>query len=121
MARRLVTTNGPDSVLSHDASHALSPHSLPRLAKIEKDSRAPVDPTTGRVRFADQAQQPFVLNRPIREGLVHPRVEPASNDSQDPAQRPDWESIPIGMDEGVLYSASLAKYAAAFFRMSRSS
>ena len=30
-------------------------------------------------------------------------------------------TIPLGMNEGVLYSDSLAKYAAAFFRMSRSS
>ncbi len=121
MARRLVATNGPDTMLSHDASYTLPPHSLSGFAKIQKHTRASVDPIARPIRLADQRQEPFVFDGPIRERLVHPGVEPAADDSQNPAQRPDWESIPIGMDEGVLYSGSLAKYAAAFFRMSRSS
>ena len=52
---------------------------------------------------------------------MDPLVEPTSCNAEDLAQPLDGESIPLGMNEGVLYSDSLAKYAAAFFRMSRSS
>jgi hypothetical protein len=43
---------------------------------------------------------------------VDPLVEPTSCNAEDLAQPLDGESIPLGMNEGVLYSDSLAKYAA---------
>ena len=45
---------------------------------------------------------------------MNPGVEAASGNLDLSAHRFDREVITLGMDEGVLYLGSLAKYAAAF-------
>src|ERR1019366_4251469 len=49
-----------------------------------------------------------------------PGVEAAVADLQYAAQRDDLELLPMGLDPGVLHRLSFAKYAVAFFKMSRS-
>ena len=94
---------------------------FPGLAEIKEYTRSPIHPSACNVRLSDPLQQSFVFDCAWRERLVDPLVEPTPSDSKDLAQPLNRESIPLGVNEGVLYSDSLAKYAAAFFRMSRSS
>ena len=94
---------------------------FPGLPEIKEDTRASIDPSARHIGLSDQLQQSLVFDCSWRERLVDPLVEPTPSDSKDLAQPLNRESIPLGMNEGVLYSDSLAKYAAAFFRMSRSS
>ncbi|CAJ0898850.1 Membrane-bound lytic murein transglycosylase F [Ralstonia mannitolilytica] len=71
--------------------------------------------------FFDQLEQACILNRPGRAGLGQPGVVAAAFDLQDPAHRRDPELVLVRMHEPVPCPYPLAKYAAAFFRMSRSS
>jgi hypothetical protein len=105
----------------HDPGYSLPSDVLPCFTKIQEYPRAPVDPAAGRLRLADQLKEAFVFDRTVRERPVDPSIETARSDLQDPAHCPNWKSGALRVDEGVLYSDSLAKYAAAFFRMSRSS
>src|SRR5690606_757802 len=52
---------------------------------------------------------------------LQPGIEPARLDAQAPAHRTDGKLTPMLGHERVSHFASLAKYAVAFFRMSRSS
>ncbi len=106
---------------SHDPRHSLPTDAFPRFAKIQEHTGAPVDPATGCEGFTDQLKQSFVFDRTVRQRSVDPGIEAARGDLEDLAHPADREPITLRVDEGVLYSDSLAKYAAAFFRMSRSS
>ena len=121
LAGHLVPPNRPDSVLSHDPSHSLATDTFACFAKIQEHPWTPVDPSARVVRRTDELEEPLVFNRPVREGSVNPGVEAARSDFQDVAHRANRESVTLRVDERVLYSDSLAKYAAAFFSMSRSS
>jgi hypothetical protein len=94
---------------------------LSGFAKIKKDARTSVDLATRGIRLSNQLEQTLIFDRTWRERLMDPLVEPTPSDSKDLAQPLNRKPIPLGMNEGVLYSDSLAKYAADFFRMSRSS
>jgi hypothetical protein len=121
MARLLIAANGLDSMIPHDPGNSIAADLLARFTQVEDDSRTSVDPTARRIRLLDEFEQSFVFNRSIRQWPMDQRVEAASGDSKDPTPRLHREAIALSMDEGVLYSVSLAKYAAAFFRISRSS
>ena len=58
---------------------------------------------------------------PVTQGRPQPGIEAAMMHQQHAAHHAHPEQAPMRFDEGVLYLASLAKYAVAFFRMSRSS
>jgi len=89
--------------------------------EIQEHARRTVDAATRRVRRTNQLQQSLVFLGPRAHRLVHPGVEAAGRDLQDPTHRPHLELGPVSVDERVPYSDPLAKYAAAFFKMSRSS
>ncbi len=110
--RHLVAANRPDSMIPHDPSHSFPADAFPRFAKIQEHAGAPVDPAAGSVGLTDHLKQSFVFDRTAREGLVDPGIEAARGELQDPAHLPDREPITLRVDEGVLYSDSLAKYAA---------
>jgi hypothetical protein len=119
--RCLVAPKRSYPIRSHDSGHSVVTDIFPSLAEIEKDARTSVDTPARYVRLLDQLQQPFVLDCAWRQRHVDPGVEAASGDFEDLAHPLNREPIPLGMNEGVLYSDSLAKYAAAFFKMSLSS
>jgi hypothetical protein len=116
VSRLLVAPNRPDSMHSHDSGHPLASDAFARFTKIQEDSRTPIDAATRGVSLSNEDKQPLVLDRSVRQRLVDPRIEAARSDFQDPTHRPNREPIAMGMDERVLYSGSLAKYAAAFFQ-----
>ena len=77
--------------------------------------------TAGRIQCAYQYQQSLVLDGSIRRRLVQPRVETTTADVQNSAHRRHPIIMPMVVNKSVLYPGSLAKYRAAFLRISRSS
>ena len=94
---------------------------LAPLPQIQEDPRAAVGRTAVPIGLFDQDQQASIFDGPIGKWLLQPGVVAASMDPQNPAEHHHPMSMPVGVNEGVLYSGSFAKYAAAFFKMSRSS
>lgn len=62
-----------------------------------------------------------IFSPPLAQGGLEPGIEAADLDAQAATHRPDREQRTMLGDERVSHFASLAKYAVAFFRMSRSS
>jgi hypothetical protein len=75
----------------------------------------------GRVRRADVHQQGVIALRLAGPRASDPGVEAAPGDAQGAAQSPHAELGPVGGGEVELHFWSSAKYAKAFFKMSRSS
>ncbi len=73
------------------------------------------------MNFSDASEQSIVLNRSRRRRAVSKAIIPGRAYFQHPAHCHDRELHTMRCDEGVLYRTSLAKYAAAFFNMARSS
>ncbi len=80
-----------------------------------------VDSTTFQPGLLDQSYQSFVLLLAWRYGLFQPRVEATSVNPQGLAQGNDTVPVESGGYERVPFLDSLAKYAAASFRILRSS
>src|SRR4030095_6650959 len=70
---------------------------------------------------SNRPQELPVRRRPLARRPVPPLVVAAARYAQHGAQARHLEQPAMATDEGVLHGSSRAKYAAAFFRMSRSS
>lgn len=85
------------------------------------DLAVAVDPAALQPRLLGQFTK---ASSPHGHGLhlrLEPRVKPARMNAEDPAHRSCPKPCPVISDECMLHRDSLAKYAAAFFRMSCSS
>jgi hypothetical protein len=91
------------------------------LPQITNDSGAAVDTHTLLIELFDLRCQGLVLHNPCRQGLQQPGLEATALNVQHPAHPAQSELCPVLLDKHVLHSDCLAKYAPAFFRMSRSS
>ena len=80
-----------------------------------------IDPATFQPRLLDQPQQPLILPLPRRDRRCAPGIVAAGMHFHHPAHASHRMLGFMSPDECVPYRDSLAKYAAAFFRMSRSS
>ncbi len=80
-----------------------------------------VESTTFQLGLLDQSDQSFVLLLSWRCRLFQPRVEATSVNPQSLAQGNDTVLVESGGHERVPFLDSLAKYAAASFKMLRSS
>jgi hypothetical protein len=74
-----------------------------------------------RVQGTDALEKLSILRSMTALRSIAPFVVAAARDAQRPAQSCDAESLGVPPDEGVLHGSSRAKYAAAFFKISRSS
>src|SRR5687768_920133 len=83
-------------------------------------TRTAVALLAGSVNCANLQEQPVSLARPFARGPPLRRVEPGSADAQHPTHQVYSELAPVLRDAGVLHSDWFAKYAAAFFKKSRS-
>jgi len=72
-------------------------------------------------RRPDQLGLAYVFTRSSAQRVLEPGVKAARMDAQAAAHRPNRKHRTMPDDERVSHFASLAKYAVAFFRMSRSS
>src|SRR5690348_6749089 len=121
MTRRFVAANRLDFMGSHDLRNAMLATRLARFTQVAEHAARAVDATAGDVRVADHAQQALIFDGSLRHGCVQPLIETAARDTQHSAHYLDPKLATVIVDEAVLHSGSLAKYRAAFFRMSRSS
>src|SRR6185295_14061166 len=83
-------------------------------------ARAAVQLAVLRVRHADLGQQLVLTNLSLRRLAFQPRVKPAARHAQHPAHHLHRPATAVVFDEAELHGCSLAKSAAAFFRISRS-
>lgn len=86
--------------------------------QFTEHSTHPIDAATGGGRVANQAQESFVLNLLIRLRVVHSTIVAATVDFKHTAHGDDPVLAAMLFDEEALYSDSLAKYRAAYFRIS---
>src|SRR4051812_10081763 len=91
------------------------------LLESAVNPRRPVGPSTASERLANLHDERFVAHLPARKRSSRPGVEAASRDAEDAAHASDAELVFVLLDEVKLHFWSSAKYASAFFRMSRSS
>jgi hypothetical protein len=64
---------------------------------------------------------PFVFASPLAQGRLEPGIKAAGMDAEQAAHHSHRKPLLMLGNERVLHFASLAKYAVAFFNMSRSS
>src|SRR5690606_9988549 len=88
---------------------------------VVRDLAVAVDRPALQPGLLDQAEQSLVLPMPLTVRPPPPGIEPAALDAQHPAHAGNAKFRQVRLHERVLRPYPLAKYAAAFFRMSRSS
>src|SRR5690606_3872751 len=80
-----------------------------------------IDPAALLPGRSDQVSLACIFQRPLAHRVLQPGVKTAGSDTQATAHRPNRELLAMLGNERVSHFASLAKYAVAFFKMSRSS
>jgi hypothetical protein len=105
----------------HEPGHPVHAARNTSLPQITKDSGAAVDTHALLIELFDLRCQGLVLHRPWRQGLQQLGIEATAVVVQHPAHPAQSELCPVLLDKRVLHSDCLAKYVAAFFRISRSS
>src|SRR5690606_32887907 len=105
----------------HQPLYAVAAAGLARFAQVQRDLAVAVHASTGQPGVLDQAQQPLILALAQAGRLPNPGVVAAPVHAEHPAHRDQSELADMRAHERVLRPYPLAKYAAAFFRMSRSS
>src|ERR1051325_277805 len=104
----------------HDRRHSVFTDPLAAGRQLAVHPRAAVDPPVLVVDGLDLHRQ-FLPPTPPGAGLaLEPRVEPAAGHLQHTAHHRDGPYLAMLLDEGELHGCSLAKNAAAFFKISRS-
>ncbi len=101
--------------------HPMATATLTQIAQIPGDLAMPIDTAIGQSVVLDQSKQALIFLGALTVGRAQPGVIARPVDPQYPAHRTHPEFPTVGLHEGVLCPYPLAKYAAAFFRMSRSS
>ena len=73
------------------------------------------------MELAQQGEQPLILNRPLTRWSISPGIIATATDIESRAETRDSMRGCVSPDKRVFHVDSLAKYVAAFFKMSRSS
>ena len=92
-----------------------------RFAQIQRDLAVAIHASAGQPEVLDQAEQPLILALAQAGRLPKPGVVAAPVHAEHPAHRDQPKLTNMRMHERVLRPYPLAKYAAAFFKISRSS
>ena len=101
-------------------SNAVGTTCLSLIEKVVMKLAVAIDPATFRPGIADELRLTRIFQRPLAEWILQPGVETAGSDTKATAHRPNRELLAMLGYERVSHFASLAKYAVAFFKMSRS-
>src|SRR5690606_15444165 len=106
----------------HQQPHPFLAYTQPSATQLLMDSWPTIFPLDLAVDGSDVNQHPLIRQPPARRSAATalPTVVAALTDSQHPANRPDRPVALHFLNPGVLCSVSCAKYAAAFFAISRS-
>src|SRR5690606_1550081 len=105
----------------HQPLYAVAAAGLARFAQVQRDLAVAVHASAGQPGVLDQPKQPLILTLTQAGRLPNPGVVAAPVHAEHPAHRDQSELADMRAHERVLRPYPLAKYAAAFFRMSRSS
>ena len=105
----------------HQPRHSMLAAGFALLAQVVGHFAIAVDRTALQPRLLHQAQQSIVFPGTHAHWRAQPRVVAAAMHPEHTTHRLQPELVRVIAHEGVLHPDSLAKYAAAFFRMSRSS
>ena len=116
-----VTDLGPQTFALHQPTHPVAIAPLAGFAQIAGDFAMPVHAAAGQPEVLDASQQARVLARSCTGLLAPPPVIATAMHAEHPAHRTQTKFAGMCLHEHVLRFYPLAKYAAAFLRMSRSS
>lgn len=108
-------------VFPHDFGHPVSAAHFANFAKIAMNPAITVNSTTQRIGVADEFQQSLVILFSGRYRVMEPDIKSGTGNLKDPTHCNDRPDFTVIVDKAILQSGSLAKYRAAFFRISRSS
>ena len=104
---RSVAVQGFQVIGPHNSGDTMLATGLACFAQIEKDPRGTIDAMARCIRRVDEAEQPLILHRSIREGFTQPGIEPAARHAKETAHDGRIELSAMGFDEGVLLSDML--------------
>ncbi|GCV54567.1 hypothetical protein HmCmsJML046_01391 [Escherichia coli] len=109
----------PDSFHeSPDSVHYALLHAVPQ---IQMDLEIAVNASRFQPELFNLSCQPQINLMELRMRLLKPGVKTTWMNIQHPTEQANWPKMGVVTDKGVPQSDSIAKYAAAFFNMSRSS
>src|SRR5437899_9869102 len=112
---------GPNAMLAHQP---LDPVNTARVVvlvfELGVNTRRTVSLTTLLMDRLNQKQQPLCLQRPRCRGSLLPRMVARYRHPQRRTTHGERVTLQMRFHKGVLHLLSLAKYAAAFFNISRS-
>jgi hypothetical protein len=106
--------------LAHQARHALPTDAMPGSAQLGMDTRAAVATAAGREGGTDVGREGFVPTCAVRHRALSPGVVARRGDAERTAHERDGVDAHVGRNRRVHHDWFLAKYAAVFFRKSRS-
>src|SRR5574343_34235 len=112
---------GAQPFLPHQTINAVLAAALTEVTQIVGDLAVAIDATAFQPGVLDQAEQTLIFLGTRRGRIGSPGVVAAGMNGHHMAQPANRIHRFVGLDECVPYRDSLAKCAAAFFRMSRSS
>ena len=114
-----VTNLGPYPRQTRQTPSPVGADVFAQVAQIIVQFTVSVDLATLIPSRFDKLGLPLILQRPLGKGFAQPRIEAAGMNQQHPAHGPDRKDQPVLRNERIPHRDSLAKYAVAFFRMSR--
>ena len=94
---------------------------LSGITQIEIDLAITIDAARLKPELFDLPGQHLICLVTLRMWLLKPEIESTRMDIQNPTEQTNRPATAVVADKGVPQSDSFAKYAAAFFNMSRSS
>src|ERR1044072_949833 len=106
---------------THQASDALSTAAPATGAYLAMDAWCAVGFSTALINGANNGAQDLIFPCSRTAGSPFRRIEAGATNLQCSTHREHRKLLPVQADAGVLHGFSFAKYAAAFFRKSRSS
>lgn len=123
------STPGPRSIADlrtqafglHQTKHAMATAHFARLSQVGGELAMTVDATAGDPVMLNQTDQAIILVRTLALWRTTPGVVAAPMGTKHPAHGGQTKLTDMVANERVLGPYPLAKYAAAFFKMSRSS
>jgi len=86
-------------VHAHKARDTMLAAGLARLTQVQEDARRAIDTLARNEGGADQAKEPGVLLRALRDRLPEPVVVPARSHVENPAHRIHGVLVSVGLDE----------------------
>ena len=108
-------------MLSHDLSDTIYATLLTGFTQVCMYPRATIRAATGHIKRFNEFQQAIIFKRSIAYRLFQPRIKTTAMQLKKTAHPRNGKLILMITNEAVLYSGLLAKYLAAFFKISRSS